>query len=46
VLAEDETHINLLPWERATWIVRGARQPVTTPGTNRRRSLLLALLAR
>jgi hypothetical protein len=26
VLAEDETHLNLLPWVRATWIVRGQRQ--------------------
>jgi len=33
VLAEDETHINLLPWVRATWIARGQRQQVMTPGT-------------
>ena len=26
VLAEDETHVNLLPWVRATWIPRGTRQ--------------------
>jgi len=26
VLAEDETHISLLPWVRSTWIVRGSRQ--------------------
>jgi hypothetical protein len=26
LLAEDETHINLLPWVRATWIPRGTRQ--------------------
>jgi hypothetical protein len=26
VLAEDETHVNLLPWVRATWIARGTRQ--------------------
>jgi hypothetical protein len=23
VLAEDETHINLLPWVRSTWIAHG-----------------------
>jgi hypothetical protein len=28
VLAEDETHLNLLPWVRATWVVRGTRQRV------------------
>ena len=38
VLAEDQTHINLLPWVRSTWIVRGSRQRVVRPGTNRRRS--------
>jgi transposase len=43
VLAEDETHINLLPWVRATWITRGARQRVMTPGTNRRRSIFGAV---
>jgi hypothetical protein len=31
MLAEDETHINLLPWVRSTWIVKGARQRVMTP---------------
>ena len=31
VLAEDETHVNLLPWVRATWVVRGTRQRVMTP---------------
>jgi hypothetical protein len=31
VLAEDETHINLLPWVRATWIAKGTRQQVMTP---------------
>ncbi len=30
VLAEDETHINLLPWVRATWITHGQRQQVMT----------------
>jgi transposase len=43
VLAEDETHINLLPWVRATWIPRGARQRVMTPGSNRRRSIFGAV---
>jgi hypothetical protein len=38
VLAEDETHLHLLPWVRATWIAKGARRQVMTPGTNRRRS--------
>jgi transposase len=43
VLAEDETHLNLLPWVRSTWIAHGTRQPVMTPGTNRRRSLFGAV---
>jgi transposase len=43
VLAEDETHLNLLPWVRATWIVRGTRQRVMTPGKNRRRTIFGAL---
>jgi transposase len=43
VLAEDETHVNLLPWVRSTWIVKGTRQQVMTPGTNRRRSLFGAV---
>jgi transposase len=43
VLAEDETHINLLPWVRATWIPRGQRQQVMTPGTNRRRTIFGAI---
>ena len=43
VLAEDETHINLLPWVRATWIARGSRQRVMTPGTNRRRTIFGAV---
>jgi transposase len=43
VLAEDETHLNLLPWVRATWIARGQRQQVMTPGTNRRRSIFGAV---
>jgi transposase len=43
VLAEDETHINLLPWVRATWISNGQRQQVMTPGTNRRRTIFGAV---
>jgi transposase len=43
VLAEDETHINLLPWVRSTWIPTGQRQQVMTPGTNRRRSIFGAV---
>ena len=43
VLAEDETHINLLPWVRATWITRGSRQQVMTPGKNRRRTIFGAV---
>lgn len=40
---EDETHSNLLPWVRATWVAHGARQRVMTPGTNRRRTSFGAL---
>jgi transposase len=43
VLAEDETHVNLLPWVRATWIPNGQRQQVTTPGKNRRRTIFGAV---
>jgi transposase len=43
LLAEDESHINLLPWVRAAWIVRGTRQQVMTPGTNRRRTIFGAV---
>jgi hypothetical protein len=43
VLAEDETHINLLPWVRATWVPRGTRQQVMTPGKNRRRTIFGAV---
>jgi transposase len=43
VLAEDETHINLLPWVRATWVAKGTRQQVMTPGTNRRRTIFGAV---
>ena len=34
VLAEDETHLNLLPHVRAGWTLRTARPKVPTPGTN------------
>jgi transposase len=43
VLAEDETHVNRLPWVRATWITDGTRQQVMTPGTNRRRTIFGAV---
>jgi transposase len=43
VLAEDETHINLLAWVRATWIPHGTRQQVMTPGKNRRRTVFGAI---
>jgi len=43
VLAEDETHVNLLPWVRATWIPHGQRQEVMTPGRNRRRTIFGAV---
>jgi transposase len=43
VLAADETHLHLLAWVRATWVARGARQQVLTPGTNRRRSVFGAI---
>ena len=36
VLAEDETHLNLLPHVRASWTLRGTRPEVLTPGTNRK----------
>ncbi len=43
LLAEHETHINLLAWVRATWIPRGQRQHVMTPGKNRRRTIFGAI---
>jgi hypothetical protein len=43
VLAEDETHLNLLPHVRATWTVRGARPEVRTPGTNQKITVLGAI---
>ena len=35
VLAEDETHLNLLPHVRASWTLRTGRPQIPTPGTNR-----------
>ena len=43
MLAEDETHVNLLAWVRSTWIPKGTRQHVMTPGTNRRRTIFGAI---
>jgi transposase len=43
LLAEDEAHVNLLPWLRSTWIVRGERQEVMTPGKNEKRSIFGAI---
>jgi DDE superfamily endonuclease/Winged helix-turn helix len=43
ILAEDEAHINLLPWLRSCWIVKGERQEVMTPGKNQKRSLFGAI---
>ena len=43
VLAEDETHLNLLPHVRASWTLRGMRPEVPTPGTNRKITVLGAI---
>jgi len=43
VLAEDETHLNLLPHVRASWTLRGARPEVLTPGKNRKVTVLGAI---
>ena len=43
VLAEDETHLNLLPHVRASWTLRGRRPEVLTPGKNRKVTVLGAL---
>lgn len=43
ILAEDESHVNLLPWLRSTWIVKGERQEVMTPGKNHKRSVFGAI---
>ena len=43
VLAEDETHLNLLPRVRASWTLRTVRPQVPTPGTNRQVTVFGAL---
>jgi transposase len=43
VLAEDETHLNLLPHVRASWTLRGRRPEVLTPGSNRKVTVLGAI---
>jgi transposase len=43
VLAEDETHLNLLPHVRASWTLRDMRPEVLTSGTNRKVTVLGAL---
>ncbi|HEX5541858.1 MAG TPA: IS630 family transposase [Micromonospora sp.] len=43
VLTEDETHLHLLPHVRASWILRGTRQQVATPGKNRQTTVFGAL---
>src|SRR5690349_15254601 len=43
VLAEDETHLNLLPHVRASWTLRAARPQVPTPGSNRQVTVFGAL---
>jgi transposase len=43
VLAADEAHVSLLAWIRATWVLRGARQKIWTPGKNVRRTVFGAL---
>jgi hypothetical protein len=39
VLAEDETHLDLLARVRACWMPRGVRHRVVTPGSNIRRTV-------
>jgi transposase len=43
VLAEDETHLNLLPHVRASWTLRAARPQILTPGSNRQVTVFGAL---
>jgi transposase len=43
VLAEDETHLNLLPHVRASWTLRGTRPRIPTPGKNRQVTVVGAL---
>jgi transposase len=43
VLAEDETHLHLLPHVRTSWTLRGARPALATPGKNRQVTVLGAI---
>jgi len=43
ILAEDESHLNLLPWLRSTWIARGERHEVMKPGKNQKRTIFRAI---
>jgi transposase len=43
VLAEDETHLNLLPHVRASWTLRTVRPEVPTPGKNQQVTVFGAL---
>jgi hypothetical protein len=43
VWAADETHLDLLPHVRASWTLWGRRPEITTPGKNRRVTVLGAL---
>jgi len=43
VLAENETHLNLLPHVRASWTLRSARPQIPAPGTNRQVTVFGAL---
>lgn len=43
ILAEDETHLDLLAKIRACWTVKGTRHRIPTPGTNQRRTIFGAV---
>src|SRR5262249_22241715 len=43
VLTADESHVSLLAWLRATWVLIGTRQKIWTPGKNKRRTIWGAL---
>jgi transposase len=43
VVAEDETHLHLLPHVRSSWTLRGCRPKVVTPGKNRQITVYGAL---
>jgi hypothetical protein len=43
VLAEDETHLNLLPHVRASWTLRGIRPQIPTPGKDGQVTVLGAI---